>query len=142
MDKTKKSYRFNSRVLSELDELKKMEEKFAFDFQTDAKTERQIIEDAIDFYFNFRKDQTKTYGFAPGLERTIQTSLKEYMDPLIKFWNLNQYHIYYIERLAKLILYSTDLAGDESEMINILNGEPLFEKVIEEDIFKKEGVKK
>lgn len=142
MEKEIKSFRLSDITLEQLNELKTLEDAVSTENRVSKKSKGNIIEDAVDFYYNYKTDRKKSYGFAPALERTMQTTLKEYMDPLIDFLNHNQYHIYYIERLAKLILYSTDLAGDESEMINILNGEPLFEKVIKDDIIEKEGIKK
>lgn len=142
MKRKASTYRFSDLTYNQIEELKKLEDKNSSENEIRQKSYTEILEDAIYFYYNYKTDKKKTYGFSPSLERTMQTTLKEYMDPLINFLNHNQYHIYYIERLAKLILYSTDLAGDESEMINILNGEPLFEKVIKDDIIEKEGIKK
>lgn len=140
MQKKASTYRFNNHTYEQLDELKKSEDKFSFENNLREKTNTEIIEDAINFYYNYKIEQKVSFGLSPILENSLTTLMKEYNKAFIDMLNSNQYNLLFIMKEVQLILGTMGISKDDETMKEYLDKDWSFIDLIKEKIFDEKGV--
>ena len=136
MQKKASTYRFNSYTYEQLEKLKKSEDKFSFENNLREKTNTEIIEDAINFYFNYKIEQKVSFGLSPVLENSLINLMKEYNKAFVDMLNSNQYHLLFIMKELQIILGTLNVSKDEEAMVEFLNKDWSFLDLIKDKIYE------
>ncbi len=134
------AFRFSQHTYEQLDELKKSEDKFSFENNLREKTNTEIIEDAINFYYNYKIEQKVSFGLSPILENSLTTLMKEYNKAFIDMLNSNQYNLLFIMKEVQLILGTMGISKDDETMKEYLDKDWSFIDLIKDKIYEEKGV--
>ncbi len=135
-----KSFRFSEDFYSKVDQIMQIENKDNTKYGLSEKKQKEVIEDAVNFYFNHVTNQTVASNFERQIAMMISQSLKEYMTEFIKMSNVNQYHLLFLMKEVQMILGTLGISKDDEIMKEYLDKDWSFIELIKDKIYEEKGV--
>nr|CDL66049.1 unnamed protein product [uncultured bacterium] len=135
-----KSFRFSEDFYSKVDQIMQIENKDNTKYGLSEKKQKEVIEDAVNFYFNHITNQTVASNFERQIAMMISQSLKEYMTEFIKMSNVNQYNLLFLIKEVQIMLGTLGISKDDETMKEYLDKDWSFIDLIKDKIYEEKGV--